>query len=95
MIQILIATVILIVAAAIYKRQLDALVSRSVVAKAIKYILIILLAAFVVFLAYMGIGEMSSGDTSGAMHLVTIAPFGILIYLLAIRAHKPAVKSRR
>jgi formate/nitrite transporter FocA (FNT family) len=49
----------------------------------LKYILIAILAVIVIFLSYMGLGEILSGDNSGASHLVVAAVFCVGIYLIA------------
>lgn len=74
-------SILLMLVTIIFKKQIDDLVNRYLIIKILKYISIILLGLFVIFSAIMGIGEMISGDFSGAMHLVTIIPLSIVIYL--------------
>lgn len=82
MITIIIVLILLPIVIIIFKKQIDDLVDHYLIAKILKYISIILLGLFIILSAIMGIGEMFSGDFSGIVHLVTIIPLSIIVYLL-------------
>jgi hypothetical protein len=82
MILILLISFILVLITIAFKKQLNNLAKRYFIVKILKFAFIILSCLFIFFLAFMGIGEMFSGDFSGIAHLITLIPFSIIAVLL-------------
>lgn len=82
MIVFLLIPILLLTAASLFKKQLASLVDRYLIARIIRYILIVVLVLLVCFFIFMGLGEIISGDFSGASHLITAIPLFLLIYIL-------------
>ena len=82
MIVFLLIPILLLITAFLFKKQLASLVDHYLIARIVKYILIVVLALLVCFFIFMGLGEIFSGDFSGASHLLTTAPPFLIIYLL-------------
>ncbi len=92
MVQILIASVVVIVLLLVFKRPIDDLIDRNVLVKILQYALITASTILILFFGFMGLGEMLGGDLSGAMHFATTLPFFAIIFLLLFR---PQQKTRR
>lgn len=82
MIAFLLIPILLLITVFLFKKQLASLADRYLIAKIVRNILIVVLALLVSFFIFMGLGEMISGEFSGASHLVTAIPLFLIIYLL-------------
>lgn len=82
MVQILCIVTLTAIILAVYKKQIDNFTNRYLIAKIIKYVLFVVICAGIAFFAFFGIGEMASGDMSGAGHFIAIIPLAALALLL-------------
>lgn len=92
MIILLICTIFLVIVLVLFRPAIHEAISRYAVVRILKYVVIVASALWMVFLLYMGIGEVSGGDNSGLAHLITAIPFALVVYLLAT---EPPARPRR
>lgn len=82
---IIVVSIILAAATWIWHKQINSLTKKYTAIMVIRYALLIAAVLWTAFLLFMGIGEVTGGDASGSIHLVTAVPFAAIVYLLAKR----------